>query len=152
MSEQGNLAVVSTVFPQARTFTLPDNLTIADMMRESRIPRDLRRQARCYIRSAQGRERYVAPQVWHLVKVRPGETATLRVMPRGGGGRGGKSTLGIILSVVVMAAAAFVSFGVTAALAGTALSGAAGVLGSIAGGLVPIAGRLQISNQLRRPA
>jgi hypothetical protein len=142
---QINLAVVSTVFPEARRFTLPDNLTIAEMMRESRIPRSLRRQAKCYIRSAQGRERYIAPQVWHLVKVRPGETATLKVRPAGGGRGGGKSTMAIILSVVVMAVSAFASFGVTALLSSAAVglsAGAAGALGSIAGGLVGMLGKL----------
>lgn len=147
VTEPENLAVVSVVFPEARTFTLPDNLTIAEMMAASGISRRMQRQATCIIRNeATGKERNIPRRVWHLVKVRPGERAILRILPRGGGRSGGKSTLGLILSVVVMAASAFATWGVSAALAGTSLSaGAIGAIGSLVGGVVPLIGRYSIT-------
>jgi hypothetical protein len=145
-----NLAVVSTFFPEAVTFALPDNLTIAEMMAASRISKRMQKQSTCIIRNIEtGKERRIPRRVWQYVKVRPGEKAILRSMPAGGGRGGGKSTLGLVLSIVVMAASAFASFGVASLIGpGTALglsSSIAGGIGSLAGGLVGLVGKLAVS-------
>lgn len=79
---------------------------------------------------------------WHVVRPKSGITVTFRAVPHGGGGS--KGALGIVLRVAVVALSAIVTWGV-ASPAGLALGAA---WGAVAGGVVPLAGRLSIAGTI----
>src|ERR1700744_5534025 len=107
------LAVVNRPFGTRAAVTLVDGLTIAEMMESSGITGSMRRRAQCWLCDpVTGRQDLIRPEYWARVRPKPGVEAVLRVFPGKGHGGGGKSILGIVLSVAVMAAAAFASFGI----------------------------------------
>lgn len=89
------------------------------------------------------RQDYVPREAWARVRPRVGTIVTVRVVPLGGGGGGGgKSPLRTILSLAVIVAAAAVTWGVSAALAGVAEAAGAATWAASAAGKLTFAGTL----------
>jgi hypothetical protein len=107
---------------------MPEGLSIAEMMKVSCIDPVLMRNAEVWLEDpASGRSVLVPPENWHRVRPKPAADLVIRAYGGKGGG-GSKSMLSIALTIAVMAASSFATFG---------LSGA-GVFGGIAGGAVGI--------------
>jgi hypothetical protein len=117
-------------------------LTLAEMLERAQPDPVLRRHARIMLGDWE-----VPREHWHRVRPKPGTTVTIRVVPHGGGG-GDKNPLRTVLSIAVIAAAAFVSGGGLGAV--FASSGEAfAILGTtgaaIAGAGIAVAGSLAIN-------
>lgn len=136
----GKMAVnfISTGFGHRTQFSVSEGLTIAEMMEESKISPSTRRRAQCWINDPRsGRNIFIRRKHWARVRPKPGMGLTLRVTPGMGGG-GKKSTLSIVLSIVIMVAAAAVTWGVGALLAPVIGATYAGIVGGLAGGLIAV--------------
>lgn len=155
-----SIAVYAVPYDFRVDHVIPEGGTIAEMMDQAGIDSNTRAQAHCWIKDpCSGLETLIPRKYWGRVRPKVGMRLVLRITPRGGGGGGRKSGLGILLSVVVMVAAAAVTWGVgawaglAAAQGGLGLgAGAAGALGSLAGGLVGIAGKLAVNALIPPPS
>jgi hypothetical protein len=93
----------------------------------------------------------IAPAHWATTRPRAGRRVTVRAIPTGGGGGDRNKTLRLVLMVVVLIIAAVVTWGVGAALAGTAFAAYGGVAGALAGGIVSAAGMMAVNALLPPP-
>ena len=86
----------------------PDGLTIAEMISRSRISPILLRDAEVWIEDQATKRSWMVPRdKWDSTKPKPHVNLVLRAYGGKGGG-GGKSVLGIVLSIAVLAVAAVV--------------------------------------------
>ena len=89
---------------------LQEGHSISEMLEIVQPDEVLRRHAHVYV------DDWLIPRDrWHAVRPRAGRTVTIRVVPEGGGG-GGKSTFRILLTIAVIAAAAYFGPALGAAL------------------------------------
>lgn len=120
--------------------------TLAELFEAVQAKPALRQHARIFIGDVA-----IVPEYWHLVRPKPGQTITIRVIPQGGGGGGGggKSPLRTVLTIAVIAASWYVG-GAVAEWAGSADGlgwGSLGskMLGGFAAGATPLVGMLAVS-------
>ncbi len=121
--EKGSIQVFSCPHPfkvERNDLTLPAGLTVLEILARVQADPVLRRHAHIFVG-----DQYIPQDYWGQVKPKPGMTLTIRVVPSGGEG---KDPLRTVLSIAIIAAAAF---------AGPAAAGALGLVkGSTAFSLV----------------
>lgn len=120
--------------------TMPAGLTIAELLEETLDPG---------LAGSTGQYVFVGdrmvPETWYgRVKPRPGQTVTIRIVPGDSGGGGQKDPFRTVLTIAVIAAAAYVSGGALTPYLGSSF--AAGSVGAgIAAAAVPVAGALLVN-------
>lgn len=129
---------------EALTLELPHGQTLAEIVAACGIPAWA--TARVWIDDWE-----IAPAHWATTRPRAGRRVTVRAIPTGGGGGDRNKTLRLVLMVVVLIIAAVVTWGVGAALAGTAFAAYGGVAGALAGGIVSAAGMMAVNALLPPP-
>lgn len=114
---------------------VPDGLTIAEMLEIAQGDPILLAHAHVWIH-----DQYIPRHLWHRVRPKPHALVTVRVVPHGGGGGGSKNPLRTLLTIAVVAAAAFVSGGALGGVFGAGTFGA-----KIAAGVVLVAGNMLVN-------
>jgi hypothetical protein len=100
-------AVVNRPFGTRLETTVEWGLSIQEMMEASGISPSMQRRTKCFlVDPISATEALIYPELWSKVRPKFGTEVVLRVFPGKGGG-GGKGILGIVLSVAILAAAAF---------------------------------------------
>jgi hypothetical protein len=127
---------------------MPVGLTLKEMLEATQPDSLLLAHAHVYVG-----DQYIPRDRWHRVRPKSGVRVTCRVVPAGGGGGGGgKSPMRIILTIAVVAAAAYLGpqfaaymTGLEAGSAAAAASTAFGVYSAVGTAVVGMAGMMLIN-------
>jgi hypothetical protein len=137
-------------FKVGRVFgAVPAGLSLAEMLRIVQPDPALRMHAHIWLGDT-----LIEPDLWGRVRPKPGTRVTIRCLPSDGGGGGGKNPLRTILTLAVVAAAAFAGPALGAAIFGSELItilGAEIATATIGSALIGAAGFL-ITNAIAPPA
>ncbi len=128
-------------------------LTIMEMMEQSEINMPLAyRIGRIRVCNPVSGDAVEIPRDnWHAARPKPGMLLTMTLEPGKGRGGGGKSILGLVLSIAVLAAGAWAGFGIAAipGVVGALGSTGASILGGVVTGVIPTPGKLYIGGSIR---